>query len=207
MLDELAADVDQGYPSFVRHHAGDVYTTALRLSGSRADADDVAQETFIRAYKALQGYDAERIQSLQARAWLAAITVNVWRNALRSAARRPRQTQLTRSASAKGEEQSDVDLPDPGPGPDAAAETAESSARLASLLAQLPEHHRVPVVLRHVVGLSYAEVATALKCPVGTAKANVARGVKQLHVLAAGPDAAEPEQIQTQSDTRKKPRP
>ena len=55
---------------------------------------------------------------------------------------------------------------------------------LVGLLRELPEHHRVPVVLRHVAGLSYAEISSVLECPVGTAKANVARGLDQLRELA-----------------------
>jgi RNA polymerase sigma-70 factor (ECF subfamily) len=54
-----------------------------------------------------------------------------------------------------------------------------------ALLGELPEHHRVPVVLRHVVGLSYGEISSVLDCPVGTAKANVARGLDRLRVVAA----------------------
>ena len=50
-----------GTAAFVRAHAGAVYSTALRLSGSRADADDLAQETFVRAYRALRRFDAERV--------------------------------------------------------------------------------------------------------------------------------------------------
>lgn len=180
VLDELAADVEAGYPTFVRHHAAAVYTTVLRLSGSRAEAEDISQETFVRAYQALRRYDPDRIRALQARGWLAAIAVNLWRNSLRTASRRPRPASRRTGAGL-----SDIDVPDPAPGPEAAVEANEASALLASLLARLPEHHRVPVVLRHVVGLSYAEVATALECPVGTAKANVARGVKALQVMAA----------------------
>ena len=59
---------------------------------------------------------------------------------------------------------------------------------LVGLLRELPEHHRVPVVLRYVAGLSYAEISSVLECPVGTAKANVARGLDRLRELA-GTDA------------------
>ena len=61
VLDGLADDLDAGYGAFVRAHSGAVYSTALRLSGSRAEADDLAQETFVRAYRALRGFDADRV--------------------------------------------------------------------------------------------------------------------------------------------------
>jgi RNA polymerase sigma-70 factor (ECF subfamily) len=174
VLDDLAGDLDAGYPAFVRAHAGAVYSTALRLSGSPAEADDLAQETFIRAYRALQGFEANRVLSLESRAWLLTITLNLWRNALRRAARRPRETSVRHA-----------DPVDRGRGPEATAEASEDSELLLRLLRELPEHHRVPVVLRHVVGLSYGEISSVLECPVGTAKANVARGLDRLRALAS----------------------
>jgi RNA polymerase sigma factor (sigma-70 family) len=181
VLDGLACDLDAGYEAFVRAYAGAVYSAALRLSGSRPDADDLAQETFIRAYQALRRFDAERMLLLESRPWLLTITVNLWRNTLRRASRRPQQTGA-----------SHPDVADRRPGPEAAAEDSADSALLVGLLRELPEHHRVPVVLRHVVGLSYAEIATVLDCPVGTAKANVARGLDRLRANAAAVPGAAP---------------
>ena len=174
VLDGLVGDLDRGYEAFVDAHSGAVFSTALRLSGSRAEADDLAQETFVRAYRALRRFDAERVRSLEPRPWLLAITLNLWRNRLRSASRRP-----VRAGFDRGRE-----VADPGPGPEAAAEATEAARALTRLLGELPEHHRVPVVLRHVVGLSYAEIAAVLSCPVGSAKSNVARGLDRLRVLA-----------------------
>jgi RNA polymerase sigma factor (sigma-70 family) len=181
VLDGLAGDLETGYEAFVRAHASAVYSTALRLSGSRAEADDLAQETFVRAYRALEKFDAERVRTLVSRPWLLTITLNLWRNRLRRAARRPRQAVVPHP-----------EVRDPRPGPEAAAIAAEESALLVGLLAQLPEHHRVPVVLRHVAGLSYAEISSTLECPVGTAKANVARGLDRLRALASAPTKEAP---------------
>ena len=175
MLDALAADVDGGFDAFVRAHAGAVYSAALRLSGSRADADDLAQETFVRAYRSLRRFDAARVRALEPRAWLLAITMNLWRNGLRDAARRP-----PRAGADPGRA-----VADRAPGPEESAESSEQSRALVALLGELPVHLRGPVVLRHVVGLSYAETAAALRCPQGTAKANVARGLARLRALAA----------------------
>ncbi len=174
VLDGLACDLDAGYEAFVRAYAGAVYSAALRLSGSRADADDLAQETFIRAYRALGRFDEDRVRALDSRAWLLTITLNLWRNRVRAARRRPRPAGSTQP-----------DVADRRRGPHDAAETSEEQVFLVGLLRELPEHHRVPVVLRHVVGLSYVEISVALECPVGTAKANVARGLDRLRALAA----------------------
>jgi RNA polymerase sigma factor (sigma-70 family) len=196
VLERLAGDLDGGYADFVRAHADAVYGAALRLTTSRADADDIAQETFVRAYRSLRRFDPERVRALQARPWLLAITLNLWRNSLRSAARRP----------VSGTGATSVDVPDAAPGPEDQAQESEDARFLAALLRALPEHHRVPVVLRHVAGLSPAEIATVLECPVGTAKANVARGLARLRDLATrspspfdpgclpGPSARHPEE-------------
>ncbi len=174
VLDGLAEDLDAGFAAFVRAHSGPVFSTALRLSGSRAEADDLAQETFVRAYRALRHFDADRVLALESRPWLLTITLNLWRNHLRRAARRPREAHAAPGAQVM----------DPRPGPEAAAEESEASRALVALLGELPEHQRVPVVLRHVVGLSYAEIASTVGCPVGTAKANVSRGLERLRALA-----------------------
>ena len=176
-LDVLARDVDTGFAALVRAHSGAVYSTALRLSGSRSTAEDIAQDAFVRAYRALRRFDADRIRALEARPWLLTITLNVWRNHVRAATRRPRPD--GRSTTP--------DPPDRGPGPADVAEADDTARSLARLLAELPERHRVPVVLRHVVGLSYAEIATVQSCPVGTAKANVARGMASLRQQAGAP--------------------
>jgi RNA polymerase sigma factor (sigma-70 family) len=190
VLDGLADDLDAGYGEFVRAHATAVYSTALRLSGSPADAEDLAQETFIRAYKALRRFDAERVLVLESRPWLLTITVNLWRNSLRRASRRPRETGAPHP-----------DVADRRRGPEAAAEATEDSQFLVDLLRELPEHHRVPVVLRHVVGLSYPEIAVVLECPVGTAKSNVARGLEALRALAPPPPGSRPRPSRHKKET------
>jgi len=195
VLERLSADLDGGYGDFVRAHADAVYSAALRLCACRADADDIAQETFVRAYGALRRFDADRVRSLKARPWLVAITLNLWRNALRTAGRRPSTAGLDSSGGAASDRVTDgaVDrgverAADTAPGPESKAEGSEDARYLTALLRALPEHHRVPVVLHHIAGLTHAEIATVLECPVGTAKANVARGMSRLRDLARSSD-------------------
>ena len=156
-------DADLLFPRLVRAHASDVWTTALRLTGNRSDAEDLVQEVFTSAWTALRSWPPERIDALQPRAWLVTITLNAWRNGLRSAARRPRTAPLL-----------DHDAAVPP------TDRLDETERLAELVARLPEAYRAPVVLRHVVGLSYAEISTALDCPPGTVKAQVSRGLALL---------------------------
>jgi RNA polymerase sigma-70 factor (ECF subfamily) len=156
-------DADLLFPRLVRSHADDVWTTALRLTGNPADAEDLVQEVFASAWSALRSWPPERLAELRPRPWLVTITLNLWRNGLRTAARRPRTGPLL-----------DHDAPvEP-------VDRLDETERLGALLARLPEDYRAPVVLRHVVGLSYAEIAAALDCPPGTVKAQVSRGLALL---------------------------
>ncbi|MFH1330442.1 MAG: RNA polymerase sigma factor [Actinomycetota bacterium] len=165
----LAADRDAAFPHLVRALVDGVYSGALRLTGSPADAEDITQEAFVRAYGALRSYPPERIAALRLREWVWTIAANLCRNRARSRRRRP-------------EEPGDgaVTVPDPAPGPEARAVAGAERERLATLLTRLPWAQRAAVVLRHVTGLGYTETAAALGRPVGTVKADVHRGLQQL---------------------------
>ncbi|WKD33695.1 RNA polymerase sigma factor [Streptomyces xanthophaeus] len=168
----LATDLDDGFTELVRTQAGTVRSVLLRLSGSARDADDLGQETFLRAYSALREYPPERRGQLQPRAWLLTIAANVWRNHVRTLSRRP--------GVADGIEVTAIEIPDGSPGPEQRALDGARRARLVAALSGLPDHHRLPVVLRHIGELSYQEVAAILDCPVGTVKAQVSRGLATL---------------------------
>src|SRR5512135_2864132 len=88
LADRLAADLDGAFETLVRAHADRLYGIALRLTGDGSDAEEVAQDALVRAYRALAGYEAERIRSLRIRPWLAAIAVNLTRNRRRRVADR-----------------------------------------------------------------------------------------------------------------------
>ncbi|WP_323379201.1 RNA polymerase sigma factor [Streptomyces durbertensis] len=180
----LAADLDRGFAELVRTHGGAVYAVLLRLSGGPRDVEDLVQDTFLRAYTALRDYPPERRLALRPRAWLLAIGTNVWRNHVRTLTRRP--------AAEDGVDVQELPVKDGRPGPERRAEHTWERERLVAALAELPEHHRLPVVLRHIGELSYAEVAELLDAPVGTVKAQVSRG---LAALRGKPQLAEGEVI------------
>ncbi len=162
----LVDDLDAGFAALVRRHQGLLFGVALRTTGARADAEDLAAEALLRAYRALRTYDADRIRALEVRSWLVTILLNVRRNDARAAARRP-----TMSDGAL------TDRPAPGR---TVEEQAEADPDLAGALATLPEVQRSAVVLRHVADLPVAEVAAALRCPEGTVKSHVSRGLARL---------------------------
>src|SRR5262245_51916428 len=154
------------FERLVRDHQDRIYALSLALTGNRHDAEEVAQDTFLRAYRALATYSPERVRELKPKAWLHRIAVNVVRNRVRGV--RPRLVELNGSepSAASGPEEDVMRM----------AEIDELAARVACL----PPRYREAVVLHHVQDLSYAEVAEALGQPVGTVKANVHRGLKLL---------------------------
>ncbi len=157
---------DRVFERLVRDHQNRIYALGLTLTGNSHDAEDVAQDTFVRAYRALATYPPERIRDLKQKAWLHRIAVNVVRNRVRGV--RPRLVELNGSE------------PDARSGPEEDVLRKAEIDELAARVACLPARYREAVVLRHVQELSYAEVADALGQPVGTVKANVHRGLKLL---------------------------
>jgi RNA polymerase sigma-70 factor (ECF subfamily) len=173
----LARDLDATFERLVVTHQDRLYTIALRLLGDPRDAEEIVQDALVRAYRALAGYDAERIRALRLRAWLAAIVVNLARNRA-TRRRRPASVSLDGGA-AEGQPVADR-LSSPAGEPALIVERREGAARWAALLAALPDRYRTPIVLRHVDGLSFAEMSDALGRPEGTLKAQVHRGLALL---------------------------
>lgn len=169
----LSQDLEATFPEVVATFQQAVFTTALRLSGCPEDAADLAAEAFLRAYRALRTYPPARVAELALRPWLVTIVLNLVRNEARATSRRPAQVGLDPSGGPVDGRES----------PEDHAQRHDGQARLGRLLTELPERQRAAVVLRHVVGLPYAELATVMGCPEGTAKSHVARGVQRLRAL------------------------
>jgi RNA polymerase sigma-70 factor (ECF subfamily) len=166
--ERLVRDLDQGFEAMVRDYGQRLFAFAYAMSGNAADAEEVAQDAFVRAHRALRGYDSERIRELQVNAWLHRIALNVLRNRVRR--RQPRLVPL----------EAELQVADRGPGPEGQALNRAAMRELARQLSELPTPHRSAVVLRLVQGLSYQEAASLLGQPEGTVKSNVHRGLAAL---------------------------
>lgn len=174
----LSRDLEAAFPALVAAHQDRLYTIALRLLGDRRDAEEVAQDALVRAFRAMAGYPRERTAALRLRPWLASIAVNLARNRRRRLDDRRPPNQLEPLLDAG------FDLAADGRArPDARAERQETQRELADALLQLTPAVRTAIVLRHVDGLSVAEAAEALGRPEGTLKAQVHRGLRELRVL------------------------
>ncbi len=176
--DRLAEDLEGAFEALVVAHQDLVFGVARRMLGDDHDAEEAAQDAFLRAHRALRGYPPERIRELRLRPWLARITLNVARNRVR--AKRPVAIGLTAADAA----------PAPDGGPARTLERKEEAEMWTRLLAGLPMRYRLPLELRHVEGLSYPEVADALGRPVGTVKAQLHRGARLLRAAFEAEQAA-----------------
>jgi RNA polymerase sigma-70 factor (ECF subfamily) len=153
------------FGQLVREHSGLVYRVALRILGAQ-DAQDASQEAWIRAWRNIESFRGDSAFST----WLYRITVNTCLSARRKESRR-------KEREYSGEEL--PFLPEPTGGdadPEAAALSAQQREELLAALEHVRAEHRAALVLRHMEGLSYADIASILDVPDGTAKGWVSRG-------------------------------
>lgn len=170
----MAADGDPTGPpgaaefeAFVREFEDMVYASAVRLLAHEADAEDIAQTVFLRAY--------ERFAELRGQptvaGWLKTVTTNLCLNHLE------RYRARWRFFSELGEDDGATFDPAAGePAPDQALDDTRRQARLESALRGLPPHQRVPLVLFHFEGRSYDEIARLVGVSVGKVKTDMHRG-------------------------------
>jgi len=185
----LDSSAKAGFEDEALPHLDAVYRFALRLSGSVDEAEDLVQETFLRAYNAWDQYQ----RGTRAKSWLFTICRNVF---LRRRERAQRHEEIL-------SENVDRD----GPGPEVANPLWSSTAgfdpegeffssivdeRIIEALEDLPEEYRTAVVLSDIEGLPYAEIAEMVGVPVGTVKSRLFRGRRRLqevlfdHAVEAG---------------------
>jgi RNA polymerase sigma-70 factor (ECF subfamily) len=138
-----------------------VYGVALRMLGNRAEAEEVAQETFLRAHRALPDFRAEA----RLGTWLYAIASRLCLNRLAAPERR----------LARADDEAVAAAPSPEPDASATLERAELEAALRQAVAALPEERRIVVILRDFEGLSYEEIAEVLALEPGTVRSRLHR--------------------------------
>jgi RNA polymerase sigma-70 factor (ECF subfamily) len=190
LLAALAHDLDGTFERLVREHEDRLYSIALRVLGDPRDAEEAAQDAFVRAYRALAQYDDARIGELRLRPWLATIVLNLCRSRL--GRRGPGRSALSLDMELPGDLEPRTDA---RRGPAEVAVVRDSADDWAGLLMTLPPAYRSAVVLRHVDGLSYPELAAALDRPEGTVKAQVHRGVALLRTAYEAAERRERERM------------
>ena len=163
LLERARQGDSEAFTVLVERYQDELYTMALRLLGVPADAADVVQETFLRAYMHLPD-----LRALSVRGWLFRVAVNASRDVQRRAVRRP-------ASPLEDAEGKVLELPSTEEGPEAAAEARERAAAIREALLGLPVDYRVAVVLRDVNDLTYEEIAEVIRVPLGTVKSRISR--------------------------------
>jgi RNA polymerase sigma-70 factor, ECF subfamily len=150
---------------FLEKNAGLVYNLALRLTGNRADAEDLAQDALLRAVRALPGFRGDSLAST----WVYRITVNAWKNRVRAETRRRfwRTATLGLVAAFDGDE-AVRDVKADEPPLDAGLEQGERAAAVQKALLELEGDDRAVVILRELAEKFYEEIGAALDLPQGT---------------------------------------
>jgi len=152
-----------------------LYGFALRMTGNREDAEEIVQDAFVRAFRALGKMTPEQRAELRLQPWLYTITLNVTRNRLRS--KRPTNVALDALADP------DALLNNTQEGPEQPEQIVERGADMVLVeqaLLQLPMHLRAAATLRFIEGRSHPEIAEILNQPIGTVKSHVHRAVRIL---------------------------
>jgi RNA polymerase sigma-70 factor (ECF subfamily) len=154
-----------------------LYGFALRMTGNREDAEEIVQDAFVRAYRALGKMSPEQRAELRLQPWLYTITLNVTRNRLRS--KRPTNVALDALADADALLRGSAVREAP-PQPEKIVEQQADMALVERALLQLPMHLRAAATLRFIEGRSHPEIAEILNQPIGTVKSHVHRAVRIL---------------------------
>jgi len=160
-----------------------LYSAALRMTRNPADAEDLVQETYLKAYRAYERFEA----GTNLKAWMYRILTNSYINEYRKKPRRPDESDiddvedlylyrriggLTGSTLGRSAEDELMDL--------------FGEAEVKKALEDLAEHYRLPVLLADVEGFAYKEIAEILDVPIGTVMSRLHRGRKQLQKLLYG---------------------
>jgi RNA polymerase sigma-70 factor (ECF subfamily) len=169
----VAGDLD-AFNQLVLRHQAMAYNHAHALLGDPAEADDVTQESFVKAFQALQTFRGGSF-----RGWLLKIVTNTAYDILRRSQRHPSQPLFPQDD--EGDEiESPAWLADPNASVQAAVEQNEESKRLQSMLDEMPDVYRSVITLVDLYELDYTEAAQALKVPIGTVKSRLARARLQM---------------------------
>ena len=160
-------------------HARSLFGVARRISGGAAEAEDLVQETYLRAYRTFNNFQA----GTNARAWLFTILYSIDKNRRRSVGRRPATSEL--------DAMSDYETPEKESGWGshhdllATLDNAEVGEQIVRAFDRLDDNARWSVLLVDVHGMTYEEAAEVMECPVGTIASKLFRARKRLYDLLA----------------------
>ncbi|OLB95440.1 MAG: hypothetical protein AUH30_14995 [Candidatus Rokubacteria bacterium 13_1_40CM_68_15] len=165
----------QPFETILEAHHAEIYRYLRRVTSRAAEADDLSQETFLRAYRAYRALPSDA----NVRAWLFTIATNLARNHFRSEGRRSRaHAAVTVSRSVL----------DDGAGPEGETLFNETRARVEAVVERLPLRQRLAFILRKIHDVDYEVIARSLDCSAETARAHVFQALRKIrHSLGEPP--------------------
>lgn len=171
------------FDQLVVHHQNMVYAVCMRMLSDAYEAEDVAQDVFVRAYRSIKSFRGESKFST----WLVAIAMNLCRNRRRWWARRRRSIAGSLQDAIQTEDGTiSYDAEDASPTPSDSAQSKEVQEHILITMQKLSDTERKMIVLRDLQGYSYEEIAEILKIRVGTVKSRLNRARMQLRTLLGG---------------------
>lgn len=178
---EVVRDRDRReFDALVMRYHKQAYNIAYRMAGNHADAEDLVQEAFIRAFRFFGQYRRE----LPFDSWLYKIMSNVFIDRLRRKPKAHIRSLDQPVVTEDGEAQFEV--PDTSGGPEDALLSSEMDSRIQAALDTLPEAFRLTVIYADIEGLSYEEIAEATGANIGTVRSRLHRGRRMLRAKLQG---------------------
>lgn len=170
---------EEAFNLIVRRHQQALITFIARFTGDKDNAEDLAQETFIRMFKAANRYKPGRAQF---KTWMYFIAKNLCKNEIRNRGRRDRYRvdNIITEGNSNNDNEDEIDLIASAPAdialqPEVALERKELNNVIQDAIAELPEQYRFPLILRDIQGLSYDEISKILELRNGTTKSRINR--------------------------------
>jgi len=183
--EELMLRVQSGvadcYDVLVERYKVRLFNYLYRLTGNRDEAEEIAQEAFVKAYIHAGKYKTIARFST----WLYTIATNLVRNRIRSRSRAPQLVSLWTRGFGDSEEERVLDIEDTGRTPDEAINDAELSSVINGAIAKIPEKYRESFVLREINELSYEEIAAVTGLKLGTVRSRINRARNYFRQLVA----------------------
>ena len=190
LLERAQAGDSAAFGELIRPHLPSVRRFAYAFVRHWSDADDLAQEALLKAYRAIASFEGR--SSLGT--WLYSVTRSVCLDHYRS--------KLAHARSAEAPLDDQEERASPQAGPDRLLETKGDAEQLWQALKELPAEFRVPLVLFEIEGLGYEEIAHVEAVPIGTIRSRLSRGRQQLKALLASLEAPAASRAGTRSDAR-----
>ena len=166
LIERVRGGDDEAFRLIVERHSRAIYRSAYRITGNGADADDVVQETFLRAYRALERFDARAAFTT----WLHRIAINCSLDLIDSRKRR----------DAKHDDEALAAIASPTASPDRVVHSLEMQRAVAAAMERLSGNERTAFVLRHFEGMPLEEIGKVLGTQLNATKNTVFRAVKKL---------------------------